>query len=87
MPTFKFRLHTDLNTAEPQYRTFANLDAARDFASLTVRFISGEQLKNEGRLHLNHYIDIESQDGRLLERLKFGDVLEIEGLRTLLPVD
>jgi hypothetical protein len=77
----------DLKTAEPQYRTFANLDAARDFARLTVRFISGEQLKSEGRLYLNHYIDIEGQDGRLLERLKFGDVLEIEGLRTLLPVD
>ena len=87
MPTFKFTFHPELSVAEPQCRTFADLDSARDFARLSVRFIASEALKDKGRLDLNHHIDIESADGELLERLKFGDVLEIEGLRELLPVD
>ena len=87
MPTFKFTFNPEIAVAEPQLRTFADLDSARDFARLSVRFISGEQLKEKGRLDLNHYIDIEDQGGALLERMKFGDVLEVEGLRTLLPVD
>ena len=87
MPTFKFEFHTDPGATGPQYRGFPNLDAARRVAQLSARFIIAERIRDDGRLNLDHRIDIASQDGRLLDSVEFCDAIEIEGLKTPLRVD
>jgi hypothetical protein len=38
-----------------------------------------ETLKEEGRLNLRHYIDLEDEHGKVLATVRFRDVVAIEG--------
>ena len=79
MPTFFFHLHDDVDVRDDDGREFAGLAAAREAAIKEARFTLAETLKDEGRGNLKHRIDIEDEDGRVLDTVWFKDVVEIEG--------
>ena len=83
----RFHVHGVVETSGVHECVFPNLEAAREFARLSARFMMSERLRTEGRLNLGHRIDIEDANGRMLDSIRFGDVVEIEGLPALLAVD
>jgi hypothetical protein len=56
-----------------------NLDAARQLALHQARFTLTENIKDSGRLNLDHRIDIEDKQGNVLATVHFRDVVTITG--------
>ena|SRR5687767_15109991 len=79
VPTFYFHLHNDIDARDEDGREFANLEAAREAARSNARFTFAETVKDFGRVNLDHRIDIEDADGRVLDTVRFRDVVEVIG--------
>lgn len=79
MPTYFFHLHNDVDVRDGDGREFPDLGAARDLAREYARFTFAETIKETGRVNLDHRIDIEDEEGRVLETVRFRDVVRIEG--------
>ena len=79
MPRYFFHIHDDLDCPDLEGSELPDLDAARRCASKEANLLMCELLKQESRIALNHYIDIEDGAGSVLETVSFRDVVKIEG--------
>jgi hypothetical protein len=78
VPRFYFHLRNDMDVPDEEGREFPDLDAARASALDLGRFEVSEMVKTEGRVVLHHRIDIEDEQGRMLDSVPFRDVLSVE---------
>ena len=79
MPTFYFHLHNDVDARDEEGREFPSLEAALEVARHNARFTFAETLKDDGHANLDHRIDIEDQNRRVLATVRFRDVVTIDG--------
>ena len=79
MPRYYFHLHNDIDVPDHEGVELPDLDAARAHARLQARTLVGELVKDEGRIILNHHLDIEDEQGTVLETVEFREVVTIEG--------
>ena len=78
MPRFFFHLLNDVDAPDEEGKELPDLDAARNHARQNVRFTAAESLKEQGRVVLSHRIQIEDEEGNVLDTVYFSDVLSIE---------
>ena len=78
MPIYYLHLHNDVDVRD-EGQDFPDLDAAIQYARNQARFTFAETVKDEGRVNLDHRIDIEDDNGRVLATVRFRDVVTIEG--------
>jgi hypothetical protein len=78
MPRFFFHLHDDIDLPDEEGIEVADLSAARKHATLTALDLMCGVMKAEGRIALSHYIDIEDEGGRVLDTVRFADVVTVE---------
>ncbi len=78
MPRFYFHLHNDLDVQDEEGIELPDVDSAREYAESNARFTMAEALKEEGRIDLRQYIDIEDGRGTVLATVRFRDVVAIE---------
>jgi hypothetical protein len=76
---FYFHLHNDVEARDPDGTDLPNLAAARIHALSDARFTVAETIKETGRLNLSHHIDIEDENGTVLDTIYFRDAVTIEG--------
>jgi hypothetical protein len=76
MAHFYFDLHNDLDVVDREGRELSGLEAARNNAVTEAREIMTENVEN-GRLDLNHYIEIRDESGAVVNRTSFGEAVEV----------
>ena len=79
MPRYYFHIRDDLDCPDDEGTELRDLTAARSRAVDEARLLMCELLKREGRIALNHRIDVEDGDGEVLESVRFSEAVEIEG--------
>ena len=79
MPRYYFHLHNDVDSPDDEGRELPDLEAARRIALHNARFTAGETVKDRGHLIGNHRIDIEDENGTVLDTVHFRDAVKIEG--------
>ncbi len=79
MPRFYFHLYDDLDVPDDEGTDLPDLAAALASASRQARELIAETVKQQGRIVLNHRIDIKDEHGTLIESVEFRDVVTIEG--------
>lgn len=79
MPRFYFHLHDDLDVPDDIGIDLRSLEEARAQARHLALFTLAQTVKDEGRFNLDHRVDIEDSDGRVLDTVRFRDVVEISG--------
>ena len=79
VPRFYFHLYNDIETSDEEGVELADLKAARLVALINARFTAAESIKEEGHFVPTHRIDIENEQGQVLDTVYFGDAVEIEG--------
>ena len=79
VPFFYFHLHIDVDARDEEGKEFPDLDAARRFALQQARFTLAENIKDFGRLNLDHRIDIEDKQGNVLATVHFREAVAITG--------
>jgi hypothetical protein len=78
VPRYYFHLINDIDVPDLEGVELPDIDAARAQAAEQARGMIGEMTKTEGRIVLHHRIDIEDEDGTVLESVTFGDVITVE---------
>ena len=78
MPRFYFHLINDMNVPDDEGRELPDVEAARNWAALSVRKLAGQILKEEGRIALHHRIDIEDEWHNVVAAVQFRDVVKVE---------
>jgi hypothetical protein len=79
MPRYFFHLHNDVDAPDPEGVELRDLDAARARALYNARFSAGESVKDMGHIVGDHRIDIEDENGTVLDTVYFRDAVKIEG--------
>ena len=77
MPRYFFHIHDDLDTEDDEGLELPDLDAAVAGAVISARALMCETLK-DGRIDLDHRIDIENAGGLVLTSVLSRDVVSIE---------
>jgi hypothetical protein len=80
MPRFYFHLRDDLDAPDDEGLDLPNLDAAREHAADNARFTLAQLALEQGKINFEHCIDIEDEQGCVLQTVRFRDVVEVEGL-------
>ena len=78
MPQFYFHLYNDMNVADHEGENLPDLAAAKAYAIVQARALAGATVKEEGRIALNHRIDIEDERQAVLATVSFRDVIAVE---------
>ena len=78
MPRYYFHLINDMDVPDLEGLELPDLAAARAEAVEESRRMIGEMTKTDGRIVLHHRIDIEDEDGNVLDSVVFRDILNIE---------
>ena len=78
MPRFFFHLRDDLDVEDFEGAELPSLDAARERATKEARQLMCDTLKEGGRITLRHRIDIEDEEGAVLETVRFAEAVRIE---------
>ena len=78
MPRFYFHLHDDMDIPDPEGIELPNLEAALALAMTQGRQMAGDLVKEEGRLHLGHGIDIEDRLHSVLDTVLIGNVVTVQ---------
>jgi hypothetical protein len=78
VPRYYFHLYDDLDCPDTEGAELPDLEAARAKVSHEARLLMGDLLHREGRLALHHRIEIEDDDGIVVETVHFRDVVAIE---------
>lgn len=78
MPRYFFHLHNDVDAPDPDGLDLDNLDEARDFALRQARFTAAETIKEAGHFIGDHRIDIEDENGTVLDTVYFRDAVKVE---------
>ncbi len=78
VPRYFFHLYNDVEARDPDGAELPNIGAARMVAIHNARFTLAETIKTEGRFVGDHRIDIEDDDGTVLDTIYFKDVVTVE---------
>jgi hypothetical protein len=79
MPRFYFHLRDDLDVADDEGLELPSLDAAREHAAANARFTLAQLAIEEGKINFGHCVDIEDEEGSVLDTVRFRDVVKVEG--------
>ena len=77
MPRYYFHLHNDLTTTDEEGRELADVGAARRAAEEDAREMAGRSVQCDGRLDLEHYVEVTDERGASVARIRFGDAVAI----------
>lgn len=77
VPRFFFHLYDDLVSRDDEGLELADDEAARSRAIMSAREMACAEVL-EGRLSLNHRLDVEDESGSVIATVRFRDVVEIE---------
>ncbi len=78
VPLYFFHLHNDVDAPDSEGLDLDNLESARKFAHRQVRFTAAETIKEAGHFIGAHRIDIEDEDGTVLDTVYFRDAVKVE---------
>ena len=78
VPRYYFHLHNDVDAPDEEGNELPSLEAAILYAVELVRFEAAEAVKVQSHFVAHHRIDIEDEQGLVLESVRFGDVVKIE---------
>jgi hypothetical protein len=79
MPRFYLHLRNDLDVPDEEGVELPDLEAARARAAANARFTLGQTAMDEDKINFTHRIDIEDEQGCILESVWFRDVVQVEG--------
>jgi hypothetical protein len=79
MPHFYFHVLNDIDARDEVGSELPDIEAAIAHATQAAREMMAEVLQTEGRLSLDHRIEIENGDHRVVDTVLFRDVVKIEG--------
>ena len=79
VPRFYFHLRNDMDVPDEEGKDLPDLESARAHAERLARFEASEAVKEQGRVVLNHRIDVEDDQHRILHPVWFRDVVQVEG--------
>ena len=79
MPRYYFHLYNEVDAPDEEGKEFPDIDSALETARDNARFTFAQTVRDEGRANLDHRIDIEDEQGRVLETVWFRDAVKIEG--------
>ncbi len=77
MPRFYFHLYNDLTAVDEEGQELPNPAVAHQKAIATARELAAEAVRN-GRLVLDHRIEIADESGEVVSTVCFRDVVEVE---------
>lgn len=78
VPRFFIHLHDDYDVEDSEGVELSSAEAARARATADALEVMCEVLKTQGRVVLHHRIDIEDEQGAVLDTVMFRDVVTIE---------
>ena len=78
MPRFYFHLYNDITSIDEEGLELPNAAVAIQKAITSAREIAAEAVRN-GRLVLDHRIEVADSSGEIVGKVPFRDVVEIEG--------
>ena len=76
MPRFYFDLHNDMDAVDFEGKELSDLNQAKQQALIEARAMLEDSAGN-GRINLNHFIQVRDDRGNVVHRLHFGDVVTI----------
>jgi hypothetical protein len=79
MPRFYLHLWNDLDVPDNEGIELPDVEAARERAAADARFTLGQTVMDEGKINLTHRIEIEDEQGRVLDTVWFRDVVQVDG--------
>lgn len=79
MPRFYFHLRNDVDVPDNEGNELPDIESARSYAMHLARFEISETIKRESRFNLDHRIDIEDEEHRTVETIRFRDVVQVDG--------
>jgi hypothetical protein len=78
VPRFYFHLYNDLIAIDEEGSELPNAAVALQRAITIAREIAAEAVRN-GRLVLDHRIEVADEAGAIIGKIQFRDVVEVEG--------
>jgi hypothetical protein len=78
MPYFYFHLFNDITSIDEEGADLPTTDAAMQRAATTAREMAAESVR-EGHLVLDHRIELANDAGQTIAKVRFGEVVKIEG--------
>ena len=78
VPRYYFHLHNDVDAPDPDGSELRNLEEARAVALRDARFSAGQSVKDMGHIVGGHRIDIEDENGTVLDTVYFRDAVAID---------
>lgn len=78
MPRYFFHVHDDIDALDEEGQEFPNSEAALNGATGAARQLAAEQV-TQGKLHLDHRIEVADDSGKVIATIAFRDCVEIEG--------
>ena len=78
MPRYFFHIYNDLIAEDEEGAELPDLPAAREHAISGARSLMAEQIM-EGRLRLQHRIEVADEQGRVVMKIPFRELVNIEG--------
>jgi hypothetical protein len=78
VPRFYFHLHNDCDFPDHEGQEFPNAAIALQRAIIEAREIAAQAVRN-GRLVLDHRIDVADENGEIVGKVHFRDVVQVEG--------
>ncbi len=79
MPRYFLHLRDDLDVPDEEGFELPDLDAARTKARENALFSLAQTAKDEAKINFRHRIDIEDEQGGILDTVWFRDVVTVEG--------
>jgi hypothetical protein len=79
MPLFYLHLRNELDVPDDEGVELPDLGAARARAAAAARFTLAQTAMDEGKINFTHRIDIEDEQGRVLDTVWFRDVVQVDG--------
>ena len=77
VPHFYFHVFDDYETPDDEGTDLRDVAAARLWAMKAARVLMCETLTNNGRVVLQHRIEIEDEDRSVVDKVLFGDAVDI----------
>ena len=78
MPRFYFHIYNDIVTLDEEGLELPDREAAREQAIFAGRELLCDQVR-EGRVRLHHRIEVADDKGRVVLKVPFRELVEIEG--------
>ena len=78
VPRFYFHLHDDMDVPDDLGVELPSLESAIAYAFDQTRHLAGQMVIETGRLALGHRIDVEDENGTVLDSVEFRDVIKVE---------